>query len=202
MTFGAQLDAGRDGGFVWDAGGGSTGSVGLQDDGDEWRGVCERRFASDGLTVRAQSTDVYDARFRLLELARRLAIGRRYGNACPHNKMATIDRSQRTSDAADSAVFVRLPAGVGDDGAVEHALRSRVGGNAYPARLLKHNLFQLQSLQDTRLDGAAQVTVTLANADSHFSEIERETGFPRRAGHDLHFCFTTWWRMRRLRKRA
>lgn len=52
-----------------------------------------------------------------------------------------------------------------------------VGGNAYPARLLKHNLFELQATADTGLDGAAKVTITLANADSHFSEIERETGF-------------------------
>ena len=44
-----------------------------------------------------------------------------------------------------------------------------VGGNAYAARLLKHNAFALQ--------GAADTTVTLANADSHFSEIERDTGF-------------------------
>jgi hypothetical protein len=52
-----------------------------------------------------------------------------------------------------------------------------VGGNTYPARLLKHNLFELQSPSDTGMDGAAKVTITLANADSHFSEIERETGF-------------------------
>src|SRR5271155_3412557 len=44
-----------------------------------------------------------------------------------------------------------------------------VGGKAYPARLLKHNAFALMA--------AADVSITLANADSHFSEIERETGF-------------------------
>jgi hypothetical protein len=44
-----------------------------------------------------------------------------------------------------------------------------VGGNAYAARLLKHNAFALQA--------SADVSITLANADSHFSEIERETGF-------------------------
>src|SRR5580658_9290928 len=44
-----------------------------------------------------------------------------------------------------------------------------VGGNAYPARLLKHNAFALQA--------SADVSITLANADSYFSEIERETGF-------------------------
>src|SRR5579883_2155580 len=50
-------------------------------------------------------------------------------------------------------------------------------GNAYNARLLKHNLFELQAGSDTGLDGAAKITITLANADSHFSEIERQTGF-------------------------
>jgi hypothetical protein len=50
-------------------------------------------------------------------------------------------------------------------------------GNAYGARLLKHNLFQLRAGSDDGLDGSAKITVTLANADSHFSQIERETGF-------------------------
>src|SRR5215471_14641168 len=50
-------------------------------------------------------------------------------------------------------------------------------GNPYDARLLKHNLFDLQAGSDTGLDGAAKITVTLANADSHYSEIERQTGF-------------------------
>ena len=43
------------------------------------------------------------------------------------------------------------------------------GGNVYAARLLKHNAFAVESSADT--------TVTLANADSYFSEIERATGF-------------------------
>ncbi len=49
--------------------------------------------------------------------------------------------------------------------------------HAYNARLLKHNLFQLRAGSNDGLDGSAKITVTLANADSHFSEIERETGF-------------------------
>ena len=51
------------------------------------------------------------------------------------------------------------------------------GGNDYNARLLKHNLFELRASSDAGLDGSAAISVTLANADSHFSEIERETGF-------------------------
>ena len=50
-------------------------------------------------------------------------------------------------------------------------------GNPYNARLLKNNLFQLRASSVDGLDSAASVSVTLANADSHFSQIERETGF-------------------------
>ncbi len=52
-----------------------------------------------------------------------------------------------------------------------------VGGNAYPARLLKHNLSDVAASSDEGLDGAQKISVTLANADSHFSQIERVTGF-------------------------
>jgi len=45
-------------------------------------------------------------------------------------------------------------------------------GNNYDARILKHNLFELSAApEDTK------ISVTLANADSRFSEVERETGF-------------------------
>jgi hypothetical protein len=50
-------------------------------------------------------------------------------------------------------------------------------GTTYAARLLKHTLFQLTASSTDGLDGATQIALTLANADSHFSEIERETGF-------------------------
>jgi hypothetical protein len=50
-------------------------------------------------------------------------------------------------------------------------------GTSYSARLLKHTLFQLTTSTSDGLDGATQIALTLANADSHYSEIERETGF-------------------------
>ncbi len=50
-------------------------------------------------------------------------------------------------------------------------------GTTYAARLMKHTLFNLVTSSTDGLDGAAQIALTLANADSHFSEIERETGF-------------------------
>src|SRR5579872_5456773 len=52
-----------------------------------------------------------------------------------------------------------------------------VAGHAYGARVLRYNLFELRTSADEALDGAPKVTITLANADSHFFEIERNTGF-------------------------
>ncbi len=49
--------------------------------------------------------------------------------------------------------------------------------NDYAARLLRHNLFELRASSDDGLDTTAKISVTLGNADSHFSQIERETGF-------------------------
>jgi hypothetical protein len=65
------------------------------------------------------------------------------------------------------------------DGSVErwgtHAVS--FGGYDYAARLIRHNLFELRSSADDGLDGAAKIGVTLANADSHYSQIERGVGF-------------------------
>ncbi len=47
----------------------------------------------------------------------------------------------------------------------------------YAARLLKHNLFELRASSDDGLDSAAKISLTLANADPLYSQIERETGF-------------------------
>jgi hypothetical protein len=47
----------------------------------------------------------------------------------------------------------------------------------YAARLIRHNLFELRASSDDGLDSTAKISVTVANADSRFSQIERETGF-------------------------
>lgn len=65
------------------------------------------------------------------------------------------------------------------DGSVErwgtHAVTFE--GNSYAARLLRHNLFELKSSIQDGLDGAAKISVTLANADSRYSQLERRVGF-------------------------
>src|SRR5260370_3934540 len=52
-----------------------------------------------------------------------------------------------------------------------------VDGHQYLARVLKHNLFELKSSSETATDAVARVSITLANADSFLSAIERNIGW-------------------------
>jgi len=52
-----------------------------------------------------------------------------------------------------------------------------VGGTSYAARVLQHSAFDIQTASDQGVDGSPTITLLLANADSHFSEIEQSTGF-------------------------
>jgi hypothetical protein len=64
------------------------------------------------------------------------------------------------------------------DGRVEHWSTHgvSVGGADYSARVLQHNVFELQVASDQGVDGIPRISIVLANADSHFSEIERSLG--------------------------
>ena len=48
---------------------------------------------------------------------------------------------------------------------------------SYAARVLQHSSFNIQTASDQGVDGSPKISVTLANADSYFSEIERATGW-------------------------
>ncbi len=50
-------------------------------------------------------------------------------------------------------------------------------GQPYSARVLKHNLFDLQLSADDAMDGITQLSVVLANADSALSEVNTAIGF-------------------------
>ncbi|MDR3700227.1 MAG: phage tail protein [Candidatus Sulfopaludibacter sp.] len=52
-----------------------------------------------------------------------------------------------------------------------------VGGTSYAARVLNHSAFEIQTASDQGVDGSPAISIVLANADSHFSEIERSTGW-------------------------
>src|SRR5215472_8081961 len=65
------------------------------------------------------------------------------------------------------------------DGTQEHwsTHSVTVAGTAYAARVLQHNVFEVQAASSQGVDSIPRITLVLANADSHFSEIERGTGW-------------------------
>ncbi|MCU1235006.1 MAG: hypothetical protein JWP63_2973 [Candidatus Solibacter sp.] len=65
------------------------------------------------------------------------------------------------------------------DGHAEHwsTHTVTVDGVAYAPRVLQHNVFELQASSDQGVDGVPRISLVLANADSHCSEIERSTGW-------------------------
>jgi len=52
-----------------------------------------------------------------------------------------------------------------------------VANVAYSARVLQHSAFDIQTASDQGVDGSPKIVLMMANADSHFSEIERATGW-------------------------
>src|SRR6266849_2414816 len=52
-----------------------------------------------------------------------------------------------------------------------------LAGITYAARVLRHNLYEIQTSSDLGVDAIPKISLSLANADSHFSEIERSSGF-------------------------
>jgi hypothetical protein len=52
-----------------------------------------------------------------------------------------------------------------------------IDGVAYGARVLQHNVFEIQASSEQGVDGVPKVSLLVANADSHCSEIERSTGW-------------------------
>ena len=65
------------------------------------------------------------------------------------------------------------------DGRTEHwsTHAVTVGDVCHSARVLRHNVFELQASSDQGVDGVPRVSLVLANADSHCSQIERTTGW-------------------------
>jgi hypothetical protein len=63
-----------------------------------------------------------------------------------------------------------------------------VGGETYEARILGHNLFEMRADSEAGIDSISKLTVTLANADSYGSQIERSTGW-KGSKVDVQFLF-------------
>jgi hypothetical protein len=55
--------------------------------------------------------------------------------------------------------------------------RIQLGNLLYTARVLQHNVFEMQIASDQGIDGIPRISILLANADGHCSELERSTGW-------------------------
>lgn len=65
------------------------------------------------------------------------------------------------------------------NGAVERWSTHQVecAGALYEARVVRHNLFEMETASEQGVDGIPRISLTLANADSRFSQLERTAGF-------------------------
>jgi hypothetical protein len=90
--------------------------------------------------------------------------------------MSTINQIKQLAEADTPLLFFQcvLPSG---DAQYWSAHNMPFGANTYIARVLKHNLFDLQLCGDDAMDGLTKLSLTLANADSALSELNAAVGF-------------------------
>lgn len=90
--------------------------------------------------------------------------------------MPTIDqiKEQEVTSAPLLLFECVLPSG-----AVERwsTHQTAVEEETYQARIVAHNLFEVRAGGDDAIDAMSKLSVTLANVDSHFSQIERSEGW-------------------------
>jgi hypothetical protein len=89
--------------------------------------------------------------------------------------MSTINQVKQLAEADTPLLFFEcvLPSGDTEYWSTHSII---FNGQAYTARVLKHNLFDLQLSADDAMDGITQLSLTLANADSALSELNAAIG--------------------------
>jgi hypothetical protein len=90
--------------------------------------------------------------------------------------MSSINQIKQLAESDTPLLFFRcvLPSG---DAQYWSTHTMPFAGNAYAARVLKHNLFDLQLCADDAMDGLTKLSLTLANVDSALSELNAAIGF-------------------------
>ena len=78
------------------------------------------------------------------------------------------------------------------DGQTEHwsTHAVTVDSTSYDARVVENNLFEVQAASESGVDAIPRIRLTLANADSWFSQLESSVGFKARKS-SSRFCSTT-----------
>jgi hypothetical protein len=101
--------------------------------------------------------------------------------------MPTINQVKQLAEADTPLLFFECTLPSGD---TEYWSTHSIvfNGEAYAARVLKHNLFDLQLSADDAMDGITQLSLTLANADSALSEVNAAIGF-KGTQVTVHFAF-------------
>lgn len=90
--------------------------------------------------------------------------------------MGTINQIKQLAETDTPLLFFQCVLPSGDTQYwCSHAIA--FNSQQYAARVLKHNLFDLQLSADDAMDGISQLSVTLANADSLLSELNYQIGF-------------------------
>jgi hypothetical protein len=90
--------------------------------------------------------------------------------------MATINTVKQLPETDTPLLFFQCVMPSGDLQAWStHAIN--FNGTTYSARVLKHNLFDLQLSADDAMDGISQLSIVLANADSLLSQLNAAIGF-------------------------
>ncbi|HMJ62899.1 MAG TPA: hypothetical protein VK493_14095 [Bryobacteraceae bacterium] len=89
--------------------------------------------------------------------------------------MGTINQIKQLAETDTPLLFFQCTLPSGD--AVYWSTHSiQFNGNGYAAKVLKHNLFDLQLSADDAMDGISQLSLTLANADSTISQLDAAIG--------------------------
>ncbi len=101
--------------------------------------------------------------------------------------MGTINQVKQLAEADTPLLFFECVLPTGDS---QYWSTHAIGFNgvSYSARVLKHNLFDLQLSSDDAMDGITHLSLTLANADSALSEVNSAIGF-KGSRLTVHFAF-------------
>ncbi len=100
----------------------------------------------------------------------------------------TINLVKESAEADTPLLFFEciLPGGGGAHHWCTHAIS--FNGQPYGARVLKHNLFDLQLSADDAMDGITKLSITLADADAYLAELNAGIGF-KGSQLTVHFAF-------------